>query len=57
MRPNPIYLRDSSIYIFAVISAGIDLSRALVKENYRHEEALKVARSLAIFLVRPDGQD
>jgi transcriptional regulator GlxA family with amidase domain len=56
VRPEPIYLRDGSIYTSAGITAGIDLSLALVEEDYGHETALKIARFLVMFLVRPGGQ-
>lgn len=54
--PDPIYLRDGSIYTSAGITAGIDLSLALVEEDYGHQAALKIARFLVMFLVRPGGQ-
>jgi transcriptional regulator GlxA family with amidase domain len=53
---NPIFLRDGSIYTSAGITAGIDLSRALVEEDHGHQTALTVARQLVMFLVRPGGQ-
>ncbi len=56
VRPEPIYLRDGSIYTSAGITAGIDLSLALVEEDHGHEAALKIARFLIMFLVRPGGQ-
>jgi transcriptional regulator GlxA family with amidase domain len=56
VRPEPIYLRDGSIYTSAGITAGIDLSLALVEEDHGHETALETARFLVMFLVRPDGQ-
>jgi transcriptional regulator GlxA family with amidase domain len=56
VRPEPIYLRDGSIYTSAGISAGIDLSLALVEEDHGHVTALKIARFLVMFLVRPGGQ-
>jgi transcriptional regulator GlxA family with amidase domain len=56
VRPEPIYLRDGSIYTSAGITAGIDLSLALVEEDHGHETALKIARFLIMFLVRPGGQ-
>jgi transcriptional regulator GlxA family with amidase domain len=56
VRPEPIYLRDGSIYTSAGITAGIDLSLALVEEDHGHETALKIARFLVMFLVRPGGQ-
>ena len=56
VRPEPIYLRDGSVYTSAGITAGIDLSLALVEEDHGHEIALKIARFLVMFLVRPGGQ-
>jgi transcriptional regulator GlxA family with amidase domain len=56
VRPHPIFLRDGSIYTSAGITAGIDLSLALVEEDHGHETALKIARFLVMFLVRPGGQ-
>jgi transcriptional regulator GlxA family with amidase domain len=56
VRPEPIYLRDGSIYTSAGITAGIDLSVALVEEDHGHETALRIARFLVMFLVRPGGQ-
>jgi transcriptional regulator GlxA family with amidase domain len=54
--PDPIFLRDGSIYTSAGITAGIDLSLALVEEDHGHPVALAVARQLVMFLVRPGGQ-
>ena len=56
VRPEPIYMRDGSIYTSAGITAGIDLSLALVEEDHGHETALSIARFLVMFLVRPGGQ-
>jgi transcriptional regulator GlxA family with amidase domain len=56
VRPDPIHLRDGSIYTSAGITAGIDLSLSLVEEDHGHEIALNIARQLVMFLVRPGGQ-
>jgi transcriptional regulator GlxA family with amidase domain len=56
VRPENIYLRDDSVYTSAGITAGIDLSLALVEEDHGHQIALNVARFLVMFLVRPGGQ-
>jgi transcriptional regulator GlxA family with amidase domain len=56
VRPEPIFLRDGSVYTSAGITAGIDLSLALVEEDHGHRVALDVARFLVMFLVRPGGQ-
>ena len=54
--PNRIFVRDGAIYTSAGITAGIDLSLALIEEAHGHQTALSVARHLVMFLVRPGGQ-
>jgi transcriptional regulator GlxA family with amidase domain len=56
VRPEPVYLCDSSVYTSAGITAGIDLCLRLVEEDHGHETALRIARFLVMFLVRPGGQ-
>jgi transcriptional regulator GlxA family with amidase domain len=56
VRRDPIYLQDGKIYTSAGITAGIDLSLALVEEDQGHEVSLQIARFLVMFLVRPGGQ-
>jgi transcriptional regulator GlxA family with amidase domain len=56
VKPDPIFLRDGSVYTSAGITAGMDLALALVEEDHGHEVALSVARRLVMFLVRPGGQ-
>jgi transcriptional regulator GlxA family with amidase domain len=56
VRRDPIFLRDGVVYTSAGITAGIDLSLALVEEDYGHKTALEVARQLVMFLVRQGGQ-
>lgn len=56
VRPEPIYLRDGSVYTSAGITAGIDLCLHLVEEDHGHKVALEIARYLVMFLVRPGGQ-
>jgi transcriptional regulator GlxA family with amidase domain len=56
VRSEPIYMRDGAVYTSAGITAGIDLSLALVEEDHGHETALNIARFLVMFLVRPGGQ-
>ena len=54
--PNPIFVQDGNIYTSAGISAGMDLSLALVEEDYGSALALSVARHMVIFLRRPGSQ-
>ena len=56
VRPEPIFLKDETVYTSAGITAGIDLALALVEEDHGHEAALNIARFLVMFLVRPGGQ-
>jgi transcriptional regulator GlxA family with amidase domain len=56
VRPDPIFLKDGSIYTSAGITAGIDMTLSLVEEDHGHKAALGVARKLVMFLVRPGGQ-
>jgi transcriptional regulator GlxA family with amidase domain len=54
--PNPIFVRDGNIYTSAGITAGMDLSLALIEEDYGSALALDVARHMVIFLRRPGSQ-
>lgn len=56
VRPEPIFLKDGAVYTSAGITAGIDLALALVEEDHGREAALRIARFLVMFLVRPGGQ-
>jgi transcriptional regulator GlxA family with amidase domain len=53
---DPIYLRDGRIWTSAGVTAGIDLSLALVQEDLGRKTAMEVARLLVVFLNRPGGQ-
>jgi transcriptional regulator GlxA family with amidase domain len=54
--PDPIFIRDGNVYTSAGVTAGIDLSLALVEEDLGAELALRVARALVVFLRRPGSQ-
>lgn len=56
VEPDPIFLRDGMVWTSAGITAGIDLSLALVEEDLGRPAALGVARQLVVFLKRPGGQ-
>jgi transcriptional regulator GlxA family with amidase domain len=53
---DPIYVRDGNCYTSAGVTAGIDLSFALVEEDLGRSVALQVARMMVVFLVRQGGQ-
>jgi transcriptional regulator GlxA family with amidase domain len=54
--PDPIYVHDERIWTSAGVTAGIDLSLALVEEDLGRKLAMQVARHLVVFLNRPGGQ-
>ncbi|WP_144138980.1 GlxA family transcriptional regulator [Paraburkholderia sp. BCC1884] len=51
-----IYLRDGPLVTSAGVTAGIDLSLALVAEDYGPHIALAVAKRLVVFAQRQGGQ-
>jgi transcriptional regulator GlxA family with amidase domain len=53
---RPIYARDEKMYTSAGITAGIDLSLALVEEDCGADVAQHIARELVVFLQRPADQ-
>lgn len=54
--PDPIFVQDGRVWTSAGVTAGMDLSLALVAEDLGEEVALEVARWLVLFLRRPGGQ-
>ncbi|MDE3723983.1 DJ-1/PfpI family protein [Nocardiopsis sp. N85] len=56
VEPDAIYVRDGRILTSAGVSAGLDLSLALVEEDEGSALAREVARDLVVFLQRPGGQ-
>ncbi|MFE4636251.1 GlxA family transcriptional regulator [Streptomyces sp. NPDC056773] len=53
---DPIFIRDGEVWTGAGISACLDLSLALVAEDFGEGVALRVARQLVMYLKRPSGQ-
>ena len=56
LNSDAIYSKDEHIYTSAGLLAGIDLSLALVEEDFGRELALRVAQAMVIFLKRPGNQ-
>jgi transcriptional regulator GlxA family with amidase domain len=56
VEPDPIFVHDGPMWTSAGVTAGIDLSLALVEEDLGRAIALAVARYLVVFLKRPGGQ-
>lgn len=55
--PNSLYIRDGKFWTAAGVTAGIDLSLALIEEDFGPEVALSVARDLVVYMKRPGGQE
>jgi transcriptional regulator GlxA family with amidase domain len=53
---DPIYIHDGKYWSSAGVTAGIDISLALVQEDLGVDVAQTVARWLVMFLHRPGGQ-
>ena len=55
--PNSLYVKDGKFWTAAGVTAGIDLSLALIEEDFGPEVALSVARELVVYMKRPGGQE
>jgi transcriptional regulator GlxA family with amidase domain len=53
---DPIFINDGKIWSSAGVTAGIDLSLALIEDDLGHAEALRLAQFLVLFLKRHGGQ-
>ncbi len=53
---DPIFVKDGNVYTSAGISTGMDLSLALVEEDYGRDIAFSIARQLVLYLERPGNQ-
>ena len=56
VEPDPVFIHDDGVWTSAGITAGIDMSLALVEADLGPRAALAVARRLVVFLKRPGGQ-
>jgi transcriptional regulator GlxA family with amidase domain len=57
VQANSLYVKDGAFYSSAGITAGIDLSLALIEEDFGPHVALGVARDLVVYLKRSGGQE
>jgi transcriptional regulator GlxA family with amidase domain len=53
---DPIFIEDGKVWTSAGVTAGIDLSLALVESDLGHDAAMAIARDLVVYLKRPGGQ-
>lgn len=53
---DPIFIEHGNVWTSAGVTAGIDMTLALVERDLGHSAAMYIARGLVIFLRRPGGQ-
>lgn len=53
---DALYVKDEHIWTSAGVTAGMDLSLALVEADWGHDIALQVARYNVMYMMRPGGQ-
>ncbi|MEM1075858.1 MAG: DJ-1/PfpI family protein [Pseudomonadota bacterium] len=56
LQPDRIYTKDSNVWTSAGVSAGIDMALAMVAEDVGRNFAIRIAKMLVVFMVRPGGQ-
>jgi transcriptional regulator GlxA family with amidase domain len=57
VQPDSLFLKDGQVWTSAGVTAGIDLTLALIQEDHDAALAAKVARRLVVYLRRPGGQN
>jgi transcriptional regulator GlxA family with amidase domain len=55
--PTALFIKDGPFYTCAGVTAGIDLSLALIEEDFGPSVSLSVARELVVYLKRAGGQE
>ena len=53
---DKIFIRDGAVWTSAGVSAGIDLTLALIEADYGHQIAIDTARQMVMFIKRAGGQ-
>ena len=56
VEPDRIYIKNDKVWTSAGVTAGIDMSLAMVAEDCGRKVALRLARNLVTFMARPGGQ-
>ena len=51
-----IFVRDGAVWTSAGVTAGIDLTLALIEDDFGHRIAIETARQLVMFMKRAGGQ-
>ena len=53
---SPLFIRDGDVHTSAGVTAGVDLSLALIEEDLGHAAAMAAAAYIVVFLKRAGGQ-
>lgn len=53
---DKIFVRDGAVWTSAGVTAGIDLTLALIEDDFGHRVAIETARQLVVFMKRSGGQ-
>jgi transcriptional regulator GlxA family with amidase domain len=56
VQPDSIFVNEGKIWTSAGVTAGIDLTLELIRQDYDHKVAIEAARRLVVFMKRPGGQ-
>ncbi len=56
VEPDAIYTVDGAVWTSAGVTAGIDMALGMIERDLGRVEALRLARSLVLYLKRPGGQ-
>ena len=56
LQPDAIFIKDGPVYSSAGVTAAIDLSLALIEEDFGPGLAMAVARALVVYVKRSGGQ-
>ncbi|MBN3764343.1 GlxA family transcriptional regulator [Burkholderia sp. Ac-20365] len=56
IEPDHIFVQDGNLYTTAGVTAGIDLSLAMIEDDFGRQMALDVAKYLIVYLRRAGGQ-
>lgn len=57
VKEDKIFINEGNIWTSAGVTAGIDLTLALVEEDINHATSLEVAKDLVVYLRRDGGQN
>jgi transcriptional regulator GlxA family with amidase domain len=53
---DKIFVRDGSLWTSAGVTAGIDMTLAMIEDDFGHQAAIDTARRLVMFMKRSGGQ-